>query len=880
MAAGIKYILQKEICDTADERIISVVHVSKLFKKKNTYYLCILTTIKPRVLVSICQIKHEKGIYKKKRSWELSELKQVDGRNETADTHEFDLILEKQYRWLAPNLHERQHFITTLWKQANKLRSNKIDFKNVPQAWFSLSPEHAVTTEKLETEPQSDESDELEYEDFNALTEKEENDLNKLMKDCNYAISNAELFMEQLSSNLQDLDGANVQSVLASEAQVNKLMEQIETAIEEAEKIENRLTSYDEILCHIRDTMEKMGEKNAMIEIANNNNIKLQDELKMVVTQLDLPHNYQSALANPDLTTSNGLKLAIEAGKALQNAMNSEIDPPLLRLTAVQDQRKRFDKWKAKFSQAITRHLNNLFIHLGNDFAETQPSSDLVLPKHNNVHRELAAYSELMHWMKNMDRKAYDALVKVYTSSLSKVYERDIRVFFEQACKRTQNKRFDSRDELNTSVSGKLFQSGGKTVQHPYGLLGVNKELWSLGAETSERHAFDSVLEKVLAELEPVALSEQMFCMDFFQLNVSSPTSKSNVLTPVDPSTPMLESPGRSDRDLSFPSPQKKLDRQINEELRKMMSELFAVLETELINYIMSFEKYDSFFSFYVLVRLTQHVMSAQDAHSFLSMTFGSALIHVKRSFDKFMHLQLQSIKDAKVPKRSKCGLLPYVENFEEFARTSESIFKKTQRRTDLDKWYTSLVKAIFENIPIHAQEHPKTPHQVINMENFHHMHSLLKQLKVPVLEEMQKEAKVRYQEALRAYVTKYFGKPLEKLNLFFEGVQQKVSQGVKETEISYQMAYSKQELRKVIAQYPAKEVKKGLESLYKKVDKHLCEEENLLQVVWRAMQEEFITQYNYLEERIQRCYAGAMITLDFTINDILGFFTEIAQSH
>lgn len=117
-------------------------------------------------------------------------------------------------------------------------------------------------------------------------------------------------------------------------------------------------------------------------------------------------------------------------------------------------------------------------------------------------------------------------------------------------------------------------------------------------------------------------------------------------------------------------------------------------------------------------------------------------------------------------------------------------------------------------------------------------------------------------------------------LQLFFEGVQLKVSQGVKETEISYQMAYSKQELRKVIAQYPAREVKKGLDALYKKVEKHLCDEENLLQVVWRAMQEEFIVQYNFLEDRIQRCYAGAMITLDFTIDDILTYFSEIARSH
>lgn len=170
--------------------------------------------------------------------------------------------------------------------------------------------------------------------------------------------------------------------------------------------------------------------------------------------------------------------------------------------------------------------------------------------------------------------------------------------------------------------------------------------------------------------------------------------------------------------------------------------------------------------SFYVLVRLTQHVMSAQDAHSFLSMTFGSALIHVKRSFDKFMQLQLQSIKDARVPKRSKCGLLPYVENFEEFAKTAEAIFRKTERRNDLDKWYLKLVDAIFECIPSHAQDHPKTPQQVIKMENFHHMHSLLKQLKVGSLEEQKKLAKLRYQDALRAYVTKYFGKPLEKLNV------------------------------------------------------------------------------------------------------------------
>lgn len=53
--------------------------------------------------------------------------------------------------------------------------------------------------------------------------------------------------------------------------------------------------------------------------------------------------------------------------------------------------------------------------------------------KHTTLHRELAAYTDLMHWCKAMDRKAFMALTKIYTSSLSKLYERDIKLFLEDA---------------------------------------------------------------------------------------------------------------------------------------------------------------------------------------------------------------------------------------------------------------------------------------------------------------------------------------------------------------------------------------------------------------------------------------------------------------
>ena len=53
-----------------------------------------------------------------------------------------------------------------------------------------------------------------------------------------------------------------------------------------------------------------------------------------------------------------------------------------------------------------------------------------------------------------------------------------------------------------------------------------------------------------------------------------------------------------------------------------------------------------------------------------------------------------------------------------------------------------------------------------------------------------------------------------------------------------------------------------------------------VVQVVWRAMQEEFIRQYKYIEDLLQRCYPGAQISLDFAMTDILEYFSDIAMNH
>ena len=69
--------------------------------------------------------------------------------------------------------------------------------------------------------------------------------------------------------------------------------------------------------------------------------------------------------------------------------------------------------------------------------------------------------------------------------------------------------------------------AGGATGGTLTLLLGVERDQWGTdAASAAERRRFDEVLERVLAQLEPVCLAEQNFCIAFFQLDVLSPTTK------------------------------------------------------------------------------------------------------------------------------------------------------------------------------------------------------------------------------------------------------------------------------------------------------------------------------------------------------------------
>uniref|UniRef100_A0A674MQB9 Exocyst complex component 1 n=1 Tax=Takifugu rubripes TaxID=31033 RepID=A0A674MQB9_TAKRU len=815
---AIKHALQRDIFTPNDERLLGIVNVCKAGKKKKNCFLCATVTTERPVQVKVVKVKKsDKGdFYKRQQTWELRDLTEVDAKDASKENPEFDLYFEKVYRWVASSTAEKNSFISCIWKLNQRYLRKKVEFVNVSSQLL----EESVPSGESQSVAGGDEDALDEYQE---LSTREEQDIESMMETCEYAISNAEAFTEQLSRELQVLDGANIQSIMASEKQVNILMQLLDEALAEVDTIEGKLSSYEEMLQSVKDQMDQISQSNRLIQISNTNNGKLLDEIQFLVNYMDLSKGHIRALLEGDLSSPKGIEACINASEALLQCINVALRPGHDKLTAVKQQRELFSELRDKFARRLTNHLNNVFIHQGHDQSSTlsQHAAELTLPKHNPLHRDLLRYAKLMEWLKNTQREMYEGLSRTYVDYMSRLYEREIKEFFEVAKIKMAGTTKEAKGKFATlprkesalkqeteslhGSSGKLTGSTSSlnklNVQGSNSRRSQSSSLLDMGnmsasdLDVADRTKFDKIFEQVLSELEPLCLAEQDFISKFFKLQ------QHVVVAP--PLMEMEEVDGNA-----LPRMPPYMDK---DTVRLMMNKIFQSIETELNSLIALGDKIDSFNSLYMLVKMSHHVWTAEnvDPASYLSTTLGNVLVTVKRNFDKCISGQIRQMEEVKISKKSKVGILSFVTGFEEFAELAETIFRNAERRGDLDKAYVKLIRAHF-----------------------------------------------------------------------FEGVEARVAQGVREEEVSYHLAFNKQELRKVIKEYPGKEVKKGLDNLYKKVDKHLCEEESLLQVVWHSMQDEFIRQYKHFEDLIGRCYPGSGITMEFTIQDMLEYFSSIAQSH
>ncbi|XP_062440588.1 exocyst complex component 1-like [Rhea pennata] len=852
--------LEKDVFNPQNKKLLETVHVWKTGKKKKMSILCVVVDAFRPVKPFLEKVKVDRGEqYKIANRWTLAELKLVDGKTLNQASLDFDLQFDKVYKWTASSFDEKKAFIRCLWKLNHRFLSSRITFVNVPSCTVEGRQRHQEDRkDTAETESQE------ELSAYQEMTAKEAADMLKLMEEYEPIVNNSVAFAEQLSNDLHVLDEANLRAIISSENQVTQLMHSIDEALAEVARVEDTLQIYDELLGSVKQQMDDIYQENSLLHRIISNKTKLMDEILFLTTHLDLSKEHCEALSQGDLSSPSRVKACIAAAEALSACMNIQIQPGYRKLQSVAEQLIMFETLKQNFENSFISHITNIFELQGNAqvSALVQHVGKLAAPSHRFHHEELVHYTPLMAWLRNANPVLFCDLPKVYTQNLGRLYDREIKAFFEQAKTLLLGRRKTSLQEVldKPMVTGSKQQSRLSLPESREGQEDV----------PNRGNVIKQMLEQVLKELQPLCTAEQQFIEKFFLLSQDAADLevlevRESMATPEDP-------------------PCTKPQSQLDEPTTRLLSEIFSSLEPELRGFLDVCNKVHPFSCLQVLVTLNDSVFemwgsSSSLPSSFLNTVLGNMLLLAKSSFNKCIGALCKEIEEAKVTSKMKGGILPFVSRFEEFVNFSEEVFSSAQRRGELDKAHVRLASSVFSSINNLSSANLKTNTDMIMMENFHHIHCFLCQKKIRCLEDKKREAKQRYSQHLEKYVIKYLGQPLEKLNHFFEGVKARVAQGVKEEEVSFHLAYSKQELRKVIEKYPGKEVKRALETLYRKIHKYLSPEENLLPVVWHAMEQEFIQQYQEFEDLIQRCYAGSGIIMNFTMEDLLSYFNSITLS-
>ncbi|KAI2802780.1 hypothetical protein RDWZM_001067 [Blomia tropicalis] len=912
MATTLQQLISRDLFQQHTERIKYVIPVVKPSKRKKTHFLAlVVNNLKNTYSLNLIKKNEQTDKYYKDRTWLFDEIQVVDAKHDDED-NEFEISFhgnQKQtFKWVTLQPNEKFSFLQTMCQIVNQVPLySEIKFINLP------SSNGFQTQQNINQQPMDDQSmteklsnnDDGEWnstdESYQALTSREEADLERLLElEVENTINNAEAFTEKLSRDLSSMDSCNIQDIMASEQRVIDLMNVLQNAVEETFRLENKIIFYESQLKNVRDIVQKVEKKEAIVQIYNDNNNRLLDEVGQLVSKLDFTKDLEFILAECDLHSHRDQTKALEAAMKLQDSLQHEIPTALQSMKAVTEQRNYLKSIASMFSYRLKDHLYHLIGKLGEDCLERSMmmTTDGQLYEHTIVYQRLMPYSSFMKWLRECGPEQYTALIGSYSNQFGTIYEKEFAQFFDyHRSHYVHTTKGNSSTLMASSTSPTDVKRKSLAVndlrnsdlrRNSYADTSDTASLRSSEISLTEWTEFDQFIEHMLKTIDPVCMGEQRFCNQFFDLE---PNANISI-----PSTPVLNKRGSTitndETDTSISNHSSTYSETTNakknsdHELWNILSELFHSFESDFNSFVLHYDKLDGIYSLYFLVRLTNHVIPAQDTGSFLTKAYGNILIHIKRNFDRYMQSQALEIEEAKDPKRTKIGILFFIKRFESFAKQTENVIKygNQPRRPDIDRWYNRLMEKIFQSISRIAKEHQrvyKTPSQMIELENYHYLQLMLPSLKIPCLEQERREAKARYNNALNEYVNLYFRRPLEKLNIFFEGVQQKVQQGVREEEIGYQLAFSKQELRKVIKDCNLKDIKKGLEEMYKRVEKHVSDpENNLIQVIWRSMQEEFITQYKSIEEMIERCYPQSNIKLSFSIADVLNVFSEIAQTH
>jgi hypothetical protein len=831
----------------------------------------------------LCRVKESQKSFAILKTFACEEIKSVETEGDIG----LILNITKPYRWVFEDKPRRVEFLYVLIKSSEKYIKKLPKLMNFDEEMIFDQMEALSVSQTAA--PVTNEIDDEEVEEGDEITEIGEVeipnlDLDEILQDFHWSAGGDASALEQtLLSELNALESANVHDLISSEQRASSVIHHINSTMEELSTIENWLNHYTGLLERMGIAVHQIEAQNKGMQTTTANMKALNAELESFIQSLKVPSFILEILANEGLDTADGVKECEMAVNRVMDVIKYK-NVELVEMAAVKERISVLHSHLHKFIDRLITYLEGFFgsqaeMYL-NDKTRASQRGALKLHAHEVLETKMFKFRKIIFWLKEFDARKHHDLQLTYSKHISTTYAREIGDFLE-ILRNLMNRKSEDMDFLFTNTNNSVIKSAMVGVTEKPKKLdwrrkrreSVDEDRSSVTSEMDEKMNPDDALGHALLKLTNLMAREQNLLIDFFGLvKGTAPvvsTTTANFPTDEDDVSQWQGLLGTPRQPFKDPKSEKRIMELLDSLFEGIRDSVISVMDTGL--------KHDQSYAVGMMVQIEYHQREySKTSHIFIVQFLDALLRKTTLVLEKFIAEQVKAIEDQRVTAKKRSGILPVFSTFPIFVDRVEKMLSAWdgQARKQIDKAYARIIKAMFDTLEAEIQ-HAKLDKSgddkdslnmhIMNVENMHHFHAEIRSRKVPSLETFVKQAKTLYDINLEAYCKVVIRKPLGKLLEFFEGVEGLLKTGPAD-EVSYHVQYSKSALKDVIKKYPGKEVKKSLESLYKRVDKHFTEEEGLLQVIWRGIQEEFCRQLRKYEELMAKCYPEITIRLDFTM--------------
>lgn len=214
--------------------------------------------------------------------------------------------------------------------------------------------------------------------------------------------------------------------------------------------------------------------------------------------------------------------------------------------------------------------------------------------------------------------------------------------------------------------------------------------------------------------------------------------------------------------------------------------------------------------------------------------------------------------------------------------------------RDTVNEAYTRINKAMFESLKVIARENPSAQtagadpedkealnYQILLIENMNHYLEEVDTRSNPVLEDWKQNAAQEMEEHMSLYLGAVIRRPLGKLLDYLESTESLIlsrQPGDQASRISSMPSHSKATFSKVLAGYDSKEIRKGIETLKRRVDKHFgdADDPGLSRGLVFKVQQNCEKYYEKVEDRIltiSRDVYDGEVNIEWTRADVSAAF-------